>query len=269
MSRANRILQRRDQARQKLAELMDHPEHVIVVHYSCESFYERPDGSSPRITSIAVRNLESAQTSSFSIHQIAERNKCKKEEIETRYDELEKLMLSEFYDYARAHVGYKWLHWNMRNANYGFPALAHRHKILGGKPPEIPEANLFDLSRLLVAIYGIAYIGHPRLTKLMEKNDVSGKDFLDGTEEAQAFKSKEYVKLHQSTLRKVDVLANIAERANDGILKTKSDLAKTYRIYPERIGDFLKDHPLVIILSFVVNIAALGGYIYSWLKPGQ
>src|SRR5262245_28691082 len=99
MNRANRILQRRDQAKQKLAELLDHPEHVIVVHYSCESFYERPDGSSPRITSIAVRNLDSAQTASFSIHQIAERNKCKKEEIDARYDELEKLMLGEFYDY--------------------------------------------------------------------------------------------------------------------------------------------------------------------------
>ena len=33
-----------------------------VIHYSCESFYDRPNGASPRITSIAVRKLDSAQT---------------------------------------------------------------------------------------------------------------------------------------------------------------------------------------------------------------
>jgi len=38
-----------------------------VIHYSCESFYDRPNGASPRITSIAVRKLDSGQTLSFSI----------------------------------------------------------------------------------------------------------------------------------------------------------------------------------------------------------
>ena len=46
--------------------------NVWVIHYSCESFYERTDGRSPRITSIAIRKLDAGQTVSFSIHQVAE-----------------------------------------------------------------------------------------------------------------------------------------------------------------------------------------------------
>jgi len=251
MNRAFRIIQRRSQAKKILADLFDHGDNAVVIHYSCESFYDRQDGSSPRITSIAVRNLESAQTASFSIHQIAERNKVPRESIEQRYDDLEKKMLDEFYEYIRVHAGYRWLHWNMRNANYGFQALAHRLEVLGGEPIEIQESSLFDISRVLVAIYGIAYIGHPRLRKLIDKNDISDKDFLEGEDEAVAFREKEYVKLHQSTLKKVDVLANIAERANDGILKTNTNWVQVYGIYPEAIGDFLKDHWWVSILSSV------------------
>jgi hypothetical protein len=48
-------------------------ENVSVIHYFCESFYDRPNGASPRITSIAVRKLDTGQTLSFSIHQVAER----------------------------------------------------------------------------------------------------------------------------------------------------------------------------------------------------
>jgi hypothetical protein len=47
--------------------------NVWIIHSSCESFYDRPEGRSPRITSIALRKLDSAQTVSFSIHQVAER----------------------------------------------------------------------------------------------------------------------------------------------------------------------------------------------------
>ena len=96
MGQARRKIQRRKKALQRLAELMSQPEHVVIIHYSCESFYDRPNGTSPRITSIAVRNLESAQTASFSIHQVAERSGYSLDEIEPNYDKLEKQMLDEF-----------------------------------------------------------------------------------------------------------------------------------------------------------------------------
>jgi hypothetical protein len=72
-------------ARQQLDEAFQQPEHTVVIHYSCESFYERDNPRSPRVTSIAVRNLDSGQTKSFSIHLVAERRKLL-ESIEQHYD---------------------------------------------------------------------------------------------------------------------------------------------------------------------------------------
>src|SRR5215467_2331228 len=87
--------------------------NVWVIHYSCESFYNRTDGKSPRVTSIAVRKLDSAQTLSFSIHRIAEEQKIAFDEIEAHYDELERNMLNAFYEHVGGHKGMKYLHWNM------------------------------------------------------------------------------------------------------------------------------------------------------------
>lgn len=42
-----------------LDRIFAHPANVWVIHYSCESFYDRPEGRSPRITSIATRKLNS------------------------------------------------------------------------------------------------------------------------------------------------------------------------------------------------------------------
>jgi hypothetical protein len=257
MGNAIRRIQKRKKAINTLSDLMTHAERVIVIHYSCESFYDRPDGSSPRITSIAVRNFEAGQTTSFSIHQMAERERVVKAEIEQNYDRLEKMMLDEFYEYVRGHLTHIWLHWNMRDINYGFQAIAHRYRVLGGQPVAIHESNLVDLARLIAAIYGVGYIGHPRLQKLVEKNKISEKDFLNGADEATAFDNNEYVKLHQSTLRKVDILANIAERADNGSLKTNSTWKDLYGNYPEAVGEFLKEHWIISIIAFISAIAGI------------
>jgi hypothetical protein len=269
VGQAARRIQRRKKALRKLDEVMSHPEHVVVIHYSCESFYDRPDGSSPRITSIAVANLESAQTSSFSIHQVAEREGVSLDRIEAHYDRLERLMLDEFYEYVRTHSGYTWLHWNMRNIHYGFQAIAHRYKVLGGHPAEIPETQLVDLSRLLHAIYGGQYIGHPRLQKLVEKNKITDKDFMSGPDEAIAFENGEYVKLHFSTLRKVYVLASIARRADEGSLRTNSTWRDIYGIYPQAIGEWLNEHWLVQIVGAifaVIGFIATVIQLWEWFS---
>lgn len=91
MGQAWNKVKKHRQAKNKLIELMSKAEQVILIHYSCESFYNRSNGSSPRITSIAVRNLESGQTTSFSIHQVAERQGYSAIDLEQHYDRLEKL----------------------------------------------------------------------------------------------------------------------------------------------------------------------------------
>ncbi len=202
----------------KLIDSID-DRNTVVIHYSCESFYDRPNGASPRITSLAIRNLHDAQTVSFSIHQIAEEEGVLFEEIEQNYDKLEKKMLERFYDYIKTKKDKVWIHWNMRDINYGFQAIGHRFKVLGGNPVELHESQLLDLAAVLINRFGVGYIGHPRLINLIKKNKITDKSLLSGKDEAVAFEQQEYVKRHQSTLRKVDVIANIWNRLREGSLK--------------------------------------------------
>lgn len=110
-------------AKQQLEQVFQSPEHTIVVHYSCESFYDRGNNPhSPRVTSIALRNLDTGQTKSYSIHLFAEQQGLLNS-IDQHYDQLERMMLEAFFLDAITKQHCKWLHWNMRDANYGFEAI--------------------------------------------------------------------------------------------------------------------------------------------------
>jgi hypothetical protein len=242
-------------AQQQLEEVFQTPDHTLVIHYSCESFYDRDNPQSPRVTSIAVRNLDSGQTRSFSIHLVAERRGLL-ESIEAHYDQLEREMLEEFFEAARTNQHCKWLHWNMRDANYGFEALENRLRALGGTPFHIEERSRVDLSRVLVSMYGVGYISHPRLESLVAENKITTRDLLSGKQEADAFEVKEFVKLHQSTLRKVDVLANIAERAHGGYLKTLASWWERNGRSVKAAVEWLREHWLLSAAGTLIAVAA-------------
>ncbi len=269
MGSASERHRRRLEAKKDLANLLAHSKNTVIIHYSCESFYDRPDGASPRITSIAVRNLATGQTVSFSIHHVAERDHVARDQIEARYNDLEREMLDEFYKYVAEKKDSYWLHWNMRDTNYGFPAIAHRYRVLGGTPMDVHESNLYDFARLLISLYSPTYAGHPRLTMLMKMNSISDKDFLTGQTEADAFVQKDYVKLHQSTLRKVDVIGNIVNRLASGTLKTN---ARRLEIYGTTLGYFMelsRDHPVMAIITFLSSILGIVSFILYMLSSNK
>lgn len=248
---------RRKKIKQKLDELYERSETVLIIHYSCESFYDRPNGKTPRITSIAVRNLASGQTESFSIHKVAELKNISFQSIPEDYDSLESEMLDEYFAFVQSHLGHYWVHWNMRDINYGFQAIEHRYRILGGAPFKIDEAQKFDLARALIAVFGIGYIGHPRLQRLIQKNKITDIGFLNGQQEAEAFDNGEYVKLHQSTLRKADILANIFERTIDKSIKTNARWKDIYGKGPAIAGEILKEHWFFSLLGFVAIVFSI------------
>ncbi|NEZ02809.1 hypothetical protein G4Y73_01435 [Wenzhouxiangella sp. XN201] len=257
MSRELKRIRRRKAAQKKIDDIWEHSNSSLIVHYSCESFYDTEEGKTPRVTSIAVRNLASGQTESFSIHKIAEQRQLPFDEIHKNYDDLEREMLAEFFDFARTHQHFNWIHWNMRDINYGFAALEHRFRVLGGDPVEILEDRKFDLARALVSIYGLGYIGHPRLQKLIEKNKITDRGFLTGADEAEAFDNKEYVKLHQSTLRKVDILANIFERTADNSIRTNAGWLERNAAHPKIIVELIREHwawSLIVMIAIVVGL---------------
>jgi hypothetical protein len=259
---------RHGKARKSLNEIFSQPEKTVAIHYSCESFYDLADGRSPRITSIAIRNLSSGQTESFSIHKMAELRGIAMNQaaIEPHYNELDKEMLEAFFVYIKNHLAQNFLHWNMRDQNFGFQAIEHRYAVLGGAPVALPDDKKIDLSRLFIELYGVGYIGHPRLENLLKKNSITARDFMTGKEEAEAFVAGKYVDLHRSTLRKVDVFCNLASRAYDSKLKTLSSWRESHGISWAAVIDLAKNHP---IYTTLVLLGSAAGAIASCVKLAQ
>ena len=253
MNKATIRFRRRKYAIELIRKICEQKTNFLIIHYSCESFYDT-EGRTPRITSIAVRYFDTAQTKSFSIHKVAEVENVPFELIEERYNDLEKIMLDEFFNFIEDHKRYSWIHLNMRDINYGFEAINHRYLVLGGSPIEIADNAKIDLGRLLIDIYGTQYIEHPRFEILCKKNHVTMINFLTGKEEAFAFRDHEYVKLHQSTLRKVDNMQSIIMLANEQELNTNSNLFKQYGVSPQSIFYLIQENWILALITFLLGI---------------
>ncbi|BBO00019.1 hypothetical protein [Sporolactobacillus terrae] len=256
--------QQRKKAKAKFKEIDNNRENYLIIHYSSESFYGKKDGKSPRITSIAVRHFSDGQTDSFSI--IDESELLNKEyplkDIEINYDTLELKMLNRFFYFVNDHKEYLWIHWNMRDQNFGFKALEHRYEILSGQQPKIKidDGKKIDLSRLFIDYYGVRYIENPRIESLMNFNHIKPKDFLSGKEEAEAFDNKDYIKLKLSTLRKADLFSNFLTRAINNNLKTESKFKETYGLSFQGIYEYYQDNIWLKLASWAITI-----FISGWV----
>ena len=241
--------------RKRLTKMSTNPDRVYVVHYSSEGFTNPDIGGSPRTASIAVRNFGSGETKSFSIHMLAELEDVSSGDIASRYNDLEKKMLEAFYEYVDKRKDVDWVHWNMRDINYGFVALEHRLSVLGGKPKEIEEQGKFDLSRALVTLYGESYAQHHRMPSLMALNDMTTIDFLSGPQEVEAFREGKYVTLHRSTLRKVHTFCHFLDGAIGRTLKTEARWRDKYDLHV--VGSAVKDHWITTTVTLVAAVIAI------------
>jgi hypothetical protein len=270
MSELTRRFKERQSARAELANIVSRPDQVVIIHYSCESFHEdNRDGRSPRVTSIAVRYYHSGQTESYSIQAVAEERKLSHEGIAGNYADLEKVMLVRFYEFLKTHRKYRWVHWNMRDINFGFQAIEHRFRVLGGVPESVSDDHKHDLARLMVSMYGRRYIAHPRLTRLVELNQITSSGMLEGAEEAEKFRAGEYLSVHRSTLRKVDVLANVLQRLSEGTIKTNAGYLEARGITVSTLPAIVRDHPVymgVTIVGAVLAVVHRFTYLLAWLS---
>ena len=212
---SSKRLEERAEGIETLNKIYSAKDKSLIIHYSCESFVTN-HGKTPRVTSICVRFLESAQTISFSIHLQAQFEKMDFDNLsDSDYDKLEKKVLNDFYEFAVNHKKYNWIHWNMRNSNFGFEAISNRYKILDGKPFIIDEDRRYDFPRILSKIYTHKYeedFPDGRLLNLANRNSIDTRDALKGKDEALAFDNKQYLELHKSTLRKLDIIDYIIDR---------------------------------------------------------
>lgn len=237
--------------REVLQHLKQHESQLLTIHYSCQSLGDGNEGLSPRITSIAVLHLASSSMHSFSIHLIAEVRNVKREEIHDHYDDLEKQMLIQFYEFVKLNQDALWIHWNMSNINYGFEAIAHRYKVLSNTDaPQVPDSRRFNLSTLILATYGENCVDNPRMVNLMQLNGGRPRDQLTGTEEVEAFKNKEYIKLHKSTMCKVYWFQSMYKKLQARKIRT------AHTNFLNRTNEFM-EKPTVKLLGFISVLYAI------------
>ncbi|MFD1392036.1 hypothetical protein ACFQ3L_00335 [Lacticaseibacillus jixianensis] len=240
-----------------------HKDRYLIIHYSCESFFDT-NGATPRITAIAVKSPSSGQTDLFAVHKAAELMKIKPEDIVERYEEVERMMLDDFFTFVQGHLDKIWIHWNMRDSNFGFKALEQRYRVLGKVPAIIPDQNKLDMAILFRKYYGKSYIGDPHIKALMDYNGIHVKDFMSGKDEANAFKNHEFIRLSFSCAGKVNLFDKFLTRAIDNELKTQSSFRDEYGNVPLGIYNFANESAWGKFLFWIANLLIggfAGGYI--------
>jgi hypothetical protein len=198
------------------------PERFYIIHYSSQSLYDAEAGAhSPRITSIVVRHYVTGQTVSFATHTTAEYFGIPPDEVEGRYNDVERELLTKFYEFVRDRRVQYWIHWNMRSVVFGFEHLEHRYRLLTGHDaPSIPVEVRINLSDVLKNRYGADYAPHPQMPKLMALNGGPPQGVMSGKEEAAAFETRDFIRMNASTIAKVGWFSHVLTLARQGQLKT-------------------------------------------------
>lgn len=234
----------------------------LIIHYSCESFYDDKSKSS-RISAIAVESYATKQTKLFSVNSVAEKKSIT--DIELNYTQLERTMLREFNKFVEKNKDMTWIHWNMRDGSFGFSAIDHRCAVINVKSNEILDSKKLNLAQLMTDLYGKSYVESPHMSNLFTLNKLKNKDFLTGAEEADAFNNSRYSNLEMSTSTKIYNFGKIIDLATDGDLKVKSSRAEIYGNTVE--GWYMYFHDMKhgpIIISFINMIfGAFLGKIFS------
>lgn len=238
------------------------PEKYLIIHYSCESFYNL-GGKSPRIASISVRQFNNAQTNNFSIHQYSEMLNIPI--TNDTYRDIEKELLTDFFAFVDKNLDKIWIHWNMRDSVFGFNALEQRFKVLGGAPKTIDNDKKIDLGHLFKLLYGGDYIENPHIEKILELNKFNPKQFLNGKQEAEAFDNSGYVKLSMSTSSKVNLFSTFVTHAINQTLKTRTP---NWKIRGTNFAGLLatfQDTTSGKIIFWLVN-TIIAGIIGAWIS---
>jgi hypothetical protein len=210
------------------------PGDFLIIHYSTESLYDEGlQGLSPRITSIVVMHYDGAQTHSFAIHTAAEQLGIPKDDVAARYDEIESKLLSDFYGFVKGVRDKYWVHWQMKSVTFGFEHIEHRYEYLTKeKPHPIPVENRINLVDCLRQRYGDNFAPHPQMREFMLLQGELPRSFLMGEEESNCFGRKEFVKMHASTISKVQFFAYAITLALKGKLRTAG---KSYVVFVDRL----------------------------------
>lgn len=217
-----------EDALHELEKCWNNKQNAWIIHYACTDFNDPV--LSARITCIAMRPLSETSTKTFSIIDEAQKIQLEPSQITKHFDILECNMLSVFFEFVQKLHHPVWLHWNMRDAKYGFEAITNRYRYLSSKSINDVFNKKIDIADYLKSIYGYDYVAHPRLQSICKINNISLLDFITGDEEASAFQNGEYNKILNSTLRKINCIHSLVQMCATGVLKTKQDVCSSEQL---------------------------------------
>jgi hypothetical protein len=239
-----------------LKEIKKHPDHFYIIHYSSENLFdETTEGMTPRITSVVASHYATGQLQSFAIHTAADVLNIPRPNVAAQYDAVEREMLRQLYEFMGPRTQHFWIHWNMRRVTFGFEHLAHRYHTLSGvNAPTVPVENRINLNDVLREKYGPLYANHPQMQNLMLLQGNLPLNFLSGEQESASFARQEFIRMHQSTISKVQFFRFAIGQLIKGKLKT-AGLGVANRI------DRLLSSHWARVLTFITSVFGLG----SWL----
>lgn len=253
---------RQQAARKQLADVVTHP-LAYAVHYACQGFYGSGQVETPRVVAIALRQVSTGQVTSFSVAQVAELNRIPAQAIPHAIDDIEWRILESYYAFVRTNRQARFIHWNMRDARFGFAAIEHRMTVLGGEPEVVHEQSRFDLAQLLLDIYGDQYVKPSgKMQALARLNHVNSPDLLVGAEEAHAIEEGRWRDVVTSTIGKVRIIAECSRRAHDGTLATEAGLVARHAGPVRMLAAKVYENPMA---SVVATGVGLGIGIANWL----
>lgn len=235
----------------------------IFIHYARQNCFEDAYEKGPRVIAIVVMNAENGQTMVFSLRKVADNYGCDFFEMsESGKDDIEKEMLQSFFEYAKQNTQKKWLHWNMKNNNFGFSAIEERFKNLDGEPIHFEENKLFNISVLLKKKYGTNFAKDASWNgKVMGKmydvfslNEIVDSQILNGEQEIKEYILKNITSIEQSILGKIKAFQVIVEKASDNDLKTRGNMIKdVYGLNVRGIAQYIQDNAILALVFSIVG----------------
>ena len=103
------------------------------------------------------------------------------------------------------------------------------------------------------------------MQKLCELNNIKSQSFLNGQQEAEAFEKQEYIKLHQSTLAKIEMYSKLLDKAINGNLKTLAKWREIYGISVQSIYEYTQITWWTKLIFWMVTLI-IGGIIGAILS---
>lgn len=244
-------------AKANLKKLIEDPSKVLFIHYSQSRTYDEDYGNiSPIITSIVVKSLDNQIDQLFAIHLEADKADIPVEQIQDSYRELELRILNSFNNFVRRHQDCIWVHWEMKNVQFGFDAIKHRYeKIVNNTNDycEIPTNKKQNLKIILEGIYGENFVSGPDYLKsLLSENNgkITNNEYLSVDNESQEFEHKNFTSVINSIDTKVEFIRNATKKLtrNQLIVSHKNKFA----IFVDVVN-----HPVFTFIGWVATVLGL------------